>query len=283
VSQDDTAPEKERMQRVWGRRGAYWDKHADALADMADRFNQPMLELAGIGPGQRVLDLASGAGEPALSIARTVGPSGEVYATDIVPEMLAGARRRAADAGLEAIRFEIADMEALPFPDGRFDRVTCRFGLMFCPNPVAALSEARRVLAPGGRVAFMVWGPRHESTLFDVLASAAAVVFGEDEDIDYTTPFRFAEPGSLAAAMTQAGLAGAEEQALQFAPRVPADMPFWEAQVEMGIGHRLARATEAERAALDAALRAGFGQYIKDDFYHLSVHARLGLAAAPAG
>ena len=128
VSEDDTLPEKERMQRVWSRRGAFWDKHADALADMADRFNQPLLEFAGIGPGQRVLDLASGAGEPALSIARAVGPSGEVYATDIAPEMLAARARRAADAGLDAIHFEIADMEALPFAEGRFDRVTCRFG-----------------------------------------------------------------------------------------------------------------------------------------------------------
>ena len=69
--------------------------------------------------------------------------------------------------------------------------------------------------------------------------------------------------------MIQAGLADAEEQALQFAPRLPAGIPFWEAQVEMGIGHRLARATETERAALDAALRAGFGRYIEGGFYHL--------------
>ena len=101
---------------------------ADQMADMADRFNQPLIDAIGVAPGHDVLDLASGTGEPALSLARRVGPSGQITATDLVPEMLEGAKRRARAAGLANIRFEAADMERLPFPDSSFDRLTCQIG-----------------------------------------------------------------------------------------------------------------------------------------------------------
>src|SRR5690606_2241998 len=105
----------------------------------AEPLNRPLIEAAQVRSGARVLDLASGAGEPAIPIARAVGPSGEVVATDLVPEMLKGARRRAAEEGLANIRFEQADMEALPFADESFDAVTCRIGLMYAPDPLRAL------------------------------------------------------------------------------------------------------------------------------------------------
>ena len=105
------------------------------------------------------VDLASGPGEPAVTIARLVGPDGGVVATDLVEEMLAGARRRIAD-GVGNLEAQTADMQDLPFADGSFDRVTCRFGIMFAPEPARAFAEVRRVLRPGGKCAFMVWGPR---------------------------------------------------------------------------------------------------------------------------
>ncbi|MDJ0948682.1 MAG: class I SAM-dependent methyltransferase [Alphaproteobacteria bacterium] len=283
MQDQDADARKESVRRIWGERGQYWDRHADALAEMADTLNRPMLEAAGIQPGQHVLDLASGAGEPALTIARLVAPEGTVCASDLSGEMLAGAERRAKAAGLANMGFEIVDMEAMPFDDARFDRVTCRFGLMFSPRPERALAEVRRVLVAGGRAAFMVWGPRAECTMFDVLAGAAADVFGaEDEKIDYETPFAFAESGRLAALMAEAGFADAKEVSLRFAPQIPAAQPFWQAQVDMGLGPRLADATADERAALDEAIQQGFARTIKDGLYHLSMHARLGLGTAPA-
>lgn len=280
---DGRQSRKGETHRLWSRRAAYWDRHADKLAEMADRLNEPMLSAAGIAPGQRVLDLASGAGEPCLSIARRVGPGGTVFATDLVDEMLSGARRRAREAALANVRFEVADMEALPFADASFDRVTCRFGLMFCPEPLRALAEARRVLVPQGRAAFMVWGPRADTSLFDALAAAAAEVFGADEEIDYDTPFRFAEAGTLAAAMAAAGLVDVSEDALRFRPRIPVGETFWLPQQEMGMGHRLARAGKAERAAFDAAVRRNLARYLKGRAYELSLHARLGVGRAPGG
>ena len=121
MNETDDPELKELVRADWSNRGAAWDRWADELAAMADRFNQPLLDAADVRPGQRVLDLASGAGEPALTIAGRVGGEGRVTATDLVPEMLAGARRRAALAGFDNIDFELADMEALPFDEGTFD------------------------------------------------------------------------------------------------------------------------------------------------------------------
>ena len=186
----------------WGERAVHWDQSADSLAAVAERFNAPLMDAAEIGPRHRVLDLASGAGEPALSVAKRVGPLGRVVATDLAPEMLDGVKRRAHAAGLANIEFHVADMEALPFGPAEFDRITCRFGIMFAESPVAAAKECRRVLRPGGRAAFMVWGPRADTTQFVVFAAAAAKVFGDNKELDLDRPFRFGAAGSLAKVLT---------------------------------------------------------------------------------
>ena len=269
-----TAPDKAQMRARWRARAPFWDGQADGLADMADRLNRPMIDAAGIAPGQDVLDLASGVGEPALTIARRVGAAGHVTATDLVDEMLAGCRRRAAAAGLTNIDCRQADMEDLPFADGRFDRVTCRFGVMFVPQADRALAEAYRVLKPGGRAAFMVWGHREDTVMFTIIAAAARAVFGDDPSFDFDTPFRFGAPGQLAALFTAAGFADAGEIDTHFSPRMPADQPFWTPQVKMGLGPRLNTATAAEAAALDDAIRDGLAPYRNGDGYDLRVHIK---------
>jgi SAM-dependent methyltransferase len=271
----DDAPDKDRTRHYWQDRGSYWDRAADGIAEVADRLNQPLLDVLGIAPGQAVLDLASGAGEPALSIARRVGPGGRVTATDLVPEMLAGAERRAAAAGLGNIDFRVADMEAMPFGDAAFDRVACRFGIMFTSAPDRALAEARRVLRPGGRAGFLVWGPRDDTSQFQVFAAASAEVFGAAADLDLDWPFRFGQAGSLSRLMAGAEFGGVEEHDLRFEPRIPASVPFWRPQVEMTFGPLLARADAQQRQALDAALAAGFAQFRAGDHYPLRLHVRI--------
>jgi ubiquinone/menaquinone biosynthesis C-methylase UbiE len=100
----------------------------------------------------RILDIACGSGEPSLSLARAVGRTGRVVATDIVPGMLQVAEENARKERLSNIEFRVADAEAIPFPDGYFDAVTCRFGAMFFSDPARAMREARRVLKNRGLV-----------------------------------------------------------------------------------------------------------------------------------
>lgn len=271
----DIDEQRETERAEWAARGAAWDRWADQQARLADRLNQPLIAGAGIAPGQHVLDLASGAGEPAISIAKAVGDSGSVTATDLVPEMLAGARRRA--AGIGNMRFEIADMTALPFPDARFDRVTCRFGLMFPPEPVRALREALRVLKRGGRAAFMVWGPLADNTNFVVIDRVASRLLGRSFEERPISPLRLAETGIVERLMREAGFAAAEETELRFSPKVDAGLPFWRAAVDMMLGHIVDSLGTEKREAIDQAVKQEFAAYLRDGSYHLEMHARLAI------
>ncbi|MGH6953412.1 MAG: class I SAM-dependent methyltransferase, partial [Alphaproteobacteria bacterium] len=218
-------------------------------------------------------------GEPALSAARRVGGEGSVIASDLVPEMLATARRRAHEAGLANVSFEIADMERLPFPDERFDRLTCRFGIMFAPEPRRVLEQSLRVLAPGGRAGFMAWGPIEETTMFRVIRDAERAVFGGEADLD--TPFRFARPGELGEAMTAAGFVAVDERELRFESRVAAERPFWHAMRDMSLGPHLARADERRREALERALDQGFAACRDGESYRLAALVRLAAGGRP--
>ena len=143
-----------------------WDTAAPGLKDwreVAEPAFQPvserMMELADIQPGQRVLDVATGIGEPAVTAARRVGLSGHIIATDLSPQMLALGRERVAELGLAHIEFREMDAEALELPEQSFDIILCRFGLMYLPHPQAALERMHKLLAPGGRLIAAVWGP----------------------------------------------------------------------------------------------------------------------------
>ena len=124
--------------------------------------SERMMELADIQPGQRVLDVATDGGEPAVTAAYRVGPSGHVLATDLSPQMVALGRERGAELGLHNIDFREMDAEAPDLPENSFEIVLCRFGLMFLPNPQVALERLHELLAPGGRLVAAVWGPPHK-------------------------------------------------------------------------------------------------------------------------
>src|SRR5207244_6168346 len=114
-----------------------------------------------------VLDVACGAGYPALAAAVAVQPEGRVVATDISQQMVIATRRRATALGLDNIEVVEMDAEHLQFGDAVFDAVTNAYGLMFCPDVGRALSEAHRVLKPGGRAAFVSWDDAARGPVFD--------------------------------------------------------------------------------------------------------------------
>lgn len=271
---DDVNALKDAERRDWSARGPAWSKWAEPLAKLAERMNLPLLEAAMLEPGLQVLDLASGAGEPAVQIARAVGASGSVMATDLADPMLEGARKRAAAEGLAHMTAKVADMEALPFPDNSFDRVTCRFGIMFAPDTAKALSEARRVLKPGGRAAYLVWSLLEKNSIFRAIDGAARELLNGSLLDRPTHPFRFAD-GSLAIRMAEAGLEVVEDRTFAYAPEIDAGQPFWRPQVEMMLANRLAALDEAGRAGFEAKVQANFAPYLKDGKYRLGAETRL--------
>ena len=153
----DAAKYKNAQREQWNKDGAAWRRWNPTLDRWYGDVTRQMLDLARIQPGQRVLDIAAGAGEPAVSAAERVGPGGYVLATDISEGIVELALQVARERGLEQIETRAMDGEKLDLPDASFDAVVCRLGLMYMPHPVTALGEWRRALRSGGRVAVVVF------------------------------------------------------------------------------------------------------------------------------
>jgi SAM-dependent methyltransferase len=163
-------------------------------------------DVTAIGPGDRVLDIGTGTGQPALSAAQRVKPSGSVVAVDISPEMLASAQQRATKMGLHNIEFREMDAQELALDDESFDAVTFICGLMFCHDPVRAAAEIRRVLRPGGRFAIAVWDEPSFNPFISLLAGAVGKVI-QMPPPDPRAPggFRLAKRDDLAGVLSAAG------------------------------------------------------------------------------
>ena len=153
----DAAKYKNAQREQWNKDGAAWRRWNPILDRWYGEVTRQMLDRALIQPGQRILDIAAGAGEPTVSAAERVGPSGYVLATDISEGIVALALQVARERGLKQVEARAMDGEKLDLPDASFDAVLCRLGLMYMPHPVTALSEWRRALKTGGRVAVVVF------------------------------------------------------------------------------------------------------------------------------
>lgn len=190
-----------------------WTKWHASMARQLSQITQALLRRAEPLAGARVIDLGSGTGEPALSIAARVGSLGRVVATDLVEEMLVSAARNAQEAGLSNVDFGLADAHSLPFPGETFDLAVSRLSAMYFVEIQQALAEVRRVLKPGGRLAFLVWGMPDQGDYF----ATCVLPFLMRSDIGAPpptapSPVRFSPPGALLAEVGKAGFTDVREE-----------------------------------------------------------------------
>jgi ubiquinone/menaquinone biosynthesis C-methylase UbiE len=217
----DAAKYKNAQREQWNKDGAAWQRWNATLDRWYGEVTRQMLDLARIQPGQRILDIAAGAGEPAVSAAERVGPGGYVLATDISEGILELALRVARERGLKQIETRVMDGEKLDLPDASFDAVLCRLGLMYMPHPVTALREWRRALRAGGRVAIGVfstpdrnsWGAM-PATVIRRRAQLPPPVSGQPG------PFSLGGPGVLEEIFRQAGFAAPEVRTVPVPHRI---------------------------------------------------------------
>jgi enediyne biosynthesis protein CalE5 len=154
----DSKQYKEAVRQGYNSAAAGWQKWWKTIEKSTEKVSKRLVELAEIKQGSRVLDIATGIGEPALTAAKQVGNSGYVLATDISPQMLSFAKQRAIHLGLQNVtEFKESDAESIDLSPSTFDAALCRWGLMFIPDPKLALSNIYRALVKGGNFAAAVW------------------------------------------------------------------------------------------------------------------------------
>jgi len=260
----------------WQDQSRRWTATAPKGKAPDDTFNQMIIAAAGIQPGEDVLDIASGTGNPAVSIALSMEGKGSVTCTDLTPAMLEAVQTRAENLSLSIMRCVSADMLALPFADASFDCVTCRFGLMFPGDRVAAAREALRVLRPGGRVAYVVWGPYAENPPFVVPRRAVANFLGSDEGPEPPRHVLGAS-GALADILRNAGFDPVEEKELRYRNRVEDAVDYVTRGLKRSFAKQVDSLSEDRFTALRDAVLAAWAPYFEDGILQVPNFARLGL------
>src|SRR3954471_19073718 len=191
---------------AWAGLSAGWEKWDSVIMEQLAPVGAAMIERLGVVDGGRYLDIASGTGEPGLSLAR-VAPNARVVLTDLAPEMLEVAERRAAAQGITNVETQVCSADDLPFDDASFDGVSVRFGYMFFPDMATATAEFARVLTPGGPLCASVWIKPEANPWTSVAMQAIATETAlAPPDPDRPNMFRCAAPRYVAALYEAAGL-----------------------------------------------------------------------------
>ena len=220
----DPVKYKETTREQWQEAAEAWHRWGPTLEEWLGQATDIMLDMAGVGPGSRVLDVASGAGGQAISAARRVGPDGYVLATDISSNILEFAANSAREAGLSNVETRMIDGESLEeLEEGSFDAVISRVGLIYFPNQQKALAGMRRALKPGGKIAAVVYSTPENNKFFSVPISIIRRRAQLPPPLPgQPGPFSLGSPGVLEEVLKSAGLIEVHSQVLSAPLHLPA-------------------------------------------------------------
>lgn len=257
---DPESPEE--TQDQWGGAAEHWARAAEkdevgAAADVATW----MLEAADLQPGERVLEVAGGAGRIGMQAAGAVGPEGSVLCSDFSEEMVKVAGERFGRLGVPNIETRALDAQALELEDDSFDAVLCRFGYMLMPDPQQALRESARVLRPGGRLVLGVWGTAQQNPwLTTILAAVMDHLSAPPPEPGAPGPFSLGEPDRLRGLLDQTDLTEVEVEAIETTQVYDSLEGWWEKILSVGgpLALIFNPLPEADRNAIrEAALAKG--------------------------
>jgi ubiquinone/menaquinone biosynthesis C-methylase UbiE len=258
---------KESTRRQWQETAAAWDRWGRVIDRWLGPATELMLDLAGIGEGSRVLDVAAGAGGQSLAAARRVGPGGSVLATDISSNILDFAAQRARDAGLGNVETALLDGEHLDVPEASFDAVISRVGFIYFPDQQAALRGMWQALRPGGRLAGIVYSTPQANEFFSLPVSIVRRHARLPPPAPgQPGPFSLGEPGVIEAAYERAGFGDVQVR------RMAAPLQLASAQEcvrfeqeSFGALHQmLAGLSDDGRAAAWAEIEQALGRFERD-------------------
>jgi ubiquinone/menaquinone biosynthesis C-methylase UbiE len=252
----------------WESAAEAWDRWGPLVGRWLGPATETMLDMAGIGPGSRVLDVAAGAGEQTLAAARRAGPTGRVLATDISPTILGYARKAAAQAGLANVETRELDGERHDqLAEGSFDAAISRVGLIYFPDQQKALRGIRHALREGGRVAAVVYSTPDRNGFFSIpvgiirrRANLGPPLPGQPG------PFSLGADGVLAKALEQAGFRDVEVRRVDSPVRLPsaAECVRFERESFGALHQMMASLDENARAETWQEIEAALGKFQSD-------------------
>ena len=236
-SSDKTPPQPEaarqRSRATWDAVSTGWYAQREEIWESSRPVSEWMIRKLDPQPGDIVLELAAGVGDTGFMASCLVGESGRIIITDFAPEMLAAARRRAEETGVENAEFRMLDVERMDLETNSADGVLCRWGYMLMIDPAAAFAETRRVLRPGGRLAFCVWAARERNPAIS-LAGRILVELGyiPPPDPEAPGPFFMADPGRIQEFVLGAGFAEPVIEEVTFNRRFANQDSYWRFLIE---------------------------------------------------
>jgi SAM-dependent methyltransferase len=268
MSSDVDRSELEQMREQWSESAQPWNKWWRVFEEGAQSINEHLVELAQLAPGNRVLDLATGLGEPAVTAAQRVGPRGSVVGLDLAAPMLGFASERARAAGLANLACVQGDAQQLPFADRSFDAALSRWGVMLVPEPRRAISEARRVIRDGARFAAAVWSFPERVPMIAIAGRVAIRELGlEPPPPDAPGPLRMGRPGRLEEELEGAGLREVRGESIRVTFEYASAQQYVAMQRELSgmLRKELAKRDAATAERLSAALVREISAYAGPD------------------
>jgi SAM-dependent methyltransferase len=254
---------------TWGKMARGWEDRRKWLMSITGPVNAWLVEQADPQPGQTFLEIAAGTGDLGFEVAGRVGPEGRVVSTDFAPEMVDVARRQGEARGVTNVDHRVMDAEHMDLGDDSVDGVVCRFGYMLMADPAAAMAETRRVLRPGGPLAFAVWATPDRNP-WAAVPAMTLMQRGHMPPPEPGTPgiFALGEPNRISELLSGAGFGAPDAlEELELEYRWPDFDDLWDTVNRMT--GPLSRAIEAlpedERQATRAAMEKNVASFREGD------------------
>jgi SAM-dependent methyltransferase len=245
-----------------------WNESAESYVDWMrnlEPFRAALVDRVAARPGERILDLGTGPGEPAMTLGRQVAPTGHVTGVDLSERMVDLAQQVARARGVGNVDFRVMDCAELAFPDATFDAAVSNFGFQIFTDPERAAREAHRVLRRDGRIAVSVWSTADRVPFLHAIMGPMLEHAEPDESGYLPTPYETGGPGEMVAFLTEAGFVQAREERVQSEVQVRDEDAYLDSILKgTPIGHSLLEETPEVQAEVLRKTRANLQRWRND-------------------